>query len=348
LPNYSVIPDNPEFFSFRKMILYWGDFLHMYQYHQNVARYLYNLQYFRTFEDAINRVYSVLLLKDQQREVLSTKITFGSTLLFNSMSDETDPEYGFLLKKFLEYGNSWFRDVFSAIKASHITGDYFNSFLGIDCATLVTSSMIVPGQSNPYKKKSIGIFIGRTADHFKEVLQFAEDFSKSCGIPLKWISWGDTKAFPTLKNFETESLNSHLDGIDFTGIRDPLQALAQLLEFDLIISDTYHICVNAWNLNIPAICFAGDDQYKLRNVNSGNFFSRLDKRFVFYGMYGALDFLVPYHELMSNEFRDLRLHHLLKILDKGEIVPYIHQRIAQHSKYSEAILTEAIFTLINR
>ena len=342
---YSLIPDDPEFFSSKKIILYWGDFLHMFQYHQTVANALFQRKYFQTLEEALRRVYNVFLLADQDHEVLSRKISFGSTLLFNTLTDEHDPGYGPALKRFLCSGNSWFRDVYSAVKAAHITGNYSTSFLGIDCATLLDPGQFTNRISRPDKQKKTGLFIGRTAVHFPEIYQFALDYAKISGTTLSWIPWGDVSAFPTLKMIGEDPALAALDNFDLAGIADPFKAVGSLQEFDVIVTDTYHICVNAWNMGVPAICFAGNDHFKRRNVNSGDFFARRDKRQVFFGMYDALDFLVHYEELLHLESREMRLNHLIGLMDSGIIVKEIQQRIRQHAGHSENILMNAIDTL---
>jgi hypothetical protein len=346
--SYSLIPNDPDFFSSKKIILFWGDFLHMFQYHQTVASTLYQRKYFQTSEEALQRVYNVFLLADQDTEVLSRKITFGSTLLFNTPADENDPYYGLALKRFVANGRSWFRDVYSAVKASHITGNYSTSFLGIDCATILEPDKFIHRHRDIIKQKKTGLFIGRTTNHIWDIFQFAQDFSKISATSLTWIPWGDVNAFPTLKNINEYPSLLTLENFTISGISDPIEAIGNLLEYDSIITDTYHICVNAWNMGIPAICFAGDDHFKSRNVNSGDFFSRRDKRQVFYGMYDALDFLIPYQELLHQESREKRLNHLQEILDSSLITQGIHQRIRQHAKHSEEILVDAIVSLLNK
>ncbi|MEI7981768.1 MAG: hypothetical protein WCI71_08930 [Bacteroidota bacterium] len=344
---YSLIPEDPAFFASKKIILFWGDFLHMFQYHQTVANTLYQRKYFQSIEEALCRVYNVFLLADQDDKVLSRKISFGSTLLFNTLTNEKDPQYGPALERFITHGRSWFRDVYSAIKASHIAGNYSTSFLGIDCATLIEPGQFSKTFSPPFKKKKTGLFIGRSTVHIFEIFRFAENFSEIMGAPLEWIQWGDIKAFPTMTSILEIPSVSSLANFTMAGNSDLLDTIGNLLQYDVIITDTYHICVNAWNMGIPAICFAGDDNYKRRNVNSGDFFARRDKRQVFYGMYDALDFLIHYQELMHPESLERRLNHLLDILDAEVVVKGIHQRIRQHAEHSEDLLNRAIESLLN-
>ena len=65
----------------------------------------------------------------------------------------------------------------------------------------------------------------------------------------------------------------------------------------MIVTDTYHICVNAWNLGIPAICII-DDLGEAVEVNSGQ--QAPDKRIVFYWSYQLTDFLISASQLLNN------------------------------------------------
>jgi len=343
---YSEIPDAPDFFASKRMILFWGDFLHMLQYHQTIASVLYQRKYCKTFEESIRRVYNVFLFADQDHKILKRKISFGSTLLFNTLADENDSIYGPALKRFIASGNIWFRDVYSSIKASHITGNYSISNLGIDCAAFLEPTLFVGGVKKKGKRNKTGLFIGRTVVNFLDIYRFALDFAKFSSTSLSWMAWGNINAFPTLKFVQEEKTISEMENFSVEGIADPVIAVRNLTEFDVIITDTYHICVNAWNMGIPAICFYGNDHLKRRNVNSGDLFSGKDKRKVFYSMYDALDFLIHYQELRYSESRESRMNHLLDCWNDQVLLTGIHQRIRQHSKYSEEILVKAIVTLL--
>lgn len=344
---YELIPDDLDFLKSKKMILYWGDFLHMFQYHQTVANLLLRMKAFQTIHEALQRVYAVFLMADRDDEVIKKKLSFGSTLIFNSSFDEGDTQYGPALKRFISHGHIWFRDVFSALKASHLTNDYKSNFLGIDCATLIDPVELNYPGLGLNKENKIGIFIGRTLYHLTEVLNFAQRISDLFQKELQWIQWGDSSAFPFLSEIAIDPSYLNIKNFTEKGIDNPVSAIRALKEFDFIITDTYHIAVNAWNIGVPTICIAGDDQNTGRNVNSGSFFSRRDKRIVFYSMYDALDFLVPYQELDKPELLDNRLTHIVEIIRSGTIQQYIHQKIRKHSKYSEGMLTEAISLQLN-
>jgi len=78
----------------------------------------------------------------------------------------------------------------------------------------------------------------------------------------------------------------------------------EILRYRAIVTDTYHVCVNAWNLGRPghlpyrARVFAGEERQLF-----GDSLAPRDKRAVFMSMYDALDFLVGTEELQSGERR---------------------------------------------
>src|SRR5258706_14558113 len=114
-----------------------------------------------------------------------------------------------------------------------------------------------------------------------------------------------------------------------------MAALNALTRYKAIITDTYHVCVNAWNLGIPAICLVENEFSKYRNVNVGDPYAARDKRQVFMGMYDGLDFLVPGNELNDREQREARILHLISYINSQSVIKSIHNRIRLRAKSAE-------------
>ena len=118
--------------------------------------------------------------------------------------------------------------------------------------------------------------------------------------------------------------------------------MSGLLNYSLIITDTYHISVNSLNLGIPAICFYGMDSFKERDVNFGNFFSKNDKREVFYRMYDAQDFLISFEELQNEQMIEKKIDHIIEFFKSKKMINEITKRIRNHSKVIESNLIKSL------
>lgn len=346
-PVYSIIPSDPDFFQSQKAIIYWGDFLHMRQYHEAVARKMLNDGIHATMEDAQRRVQEILLLSNQNTDVMGNALTFGSTLLFNTMRDELHPTYGPVLERFLRNCRAaWFRDIYSALKVCHIRGTYHPNCLGVDCANLLDPDAI-SARSPGYKpENTVGIFLGRTTGNAKSLIRFALNFARKAGFKPAWLPWGDKNSFPGLMESAKSRDIRALDHFADQPFHSSTDALRNLLNYHLIITDTYHVCVNAWNLGIPAICLTGNETLKTRNVNSGNSYARKDKRQVFLGMYDALDFLVTGAELDNKAQGEARTLHLVDLIHSGKEVEAVYNRIRSHSKFAEDSLIHQLSGII--
>lgn len=340
---YSTLPDDPDFFESQDLIIFWGDFLQMYQYHEVVAKILVSKNRFANIEEAKKRVKEVFLLKGKSTEVIQKAYSFGGTILFNTITNETEVDYREALSNFLAHaGGLWFRDVFSALKACHLRNIYQPACLGVDCATLIDPELIKKSNDQNTSEKQIGLFIGRTAIHVREIADFAIEITRRISGKINWLEWGDVRAFPSLRKVREVLTDFPVDGYNEEGIRNPEHALKSLTAYKLIITDTYHVCVNAWNLGIPAICFYGSDVIIKQDVSSGNIFSKRDKRQVFMSMYDGLDFLISFAELKNQDLIEKRIEMLIDKIGSTIAIRAINQRIRQHAIQSGQAFIDSI------
>jgi hypothetical protein len=339
---YLTIPSDDDFFRSQQAIIFWGDFLHMHQYHKAVAKKLLDNNLVTNAGMARQRAREVFLLQGQGDDVLEKSLSFGSTLLFNTMQDELEPDYRIPLERFLKRSRSvWFRDIYSAIKACHIRETYQLNCLGVDCANLIDPTLLSSLGGKPKMDGFVGLFFGRTTANTKEMLDFALELTKNLGCKPAWLNWGDTSAFPTLTSiYKLRSIRS-MDFFTEKTVSQPMDAIQALLKYKVIITDTYHVCVNAWNLGIPAICLVENEFSLRRNVNFGDSFSPRDKRQVFMGMYDALNFLVSGDHL-KKEHRKARIEHLIDLIHSGNEIEAIYNRIRLHAASAEHSLIQDI------
>jgi len=140
-----------------------GRFLHMRQYHVNVARKLVQLGLSANIEAAELRVRRAFLLMGQDLGTLARTLSFGGTLIFNTLSRRNEHTLPRRPGAFLKGCRAvWFRDVYSAFKASFLRGSFAASCLGVDCANLIDPDRSYPRPESAAIEDRIGIFFGRT------------------------------------------------------------------------------------------------------------------------------------------------------------------------------------------
>jgi hypothetical protein len=344
---YSIIPPDDDFFRSQSATLYWGDFLHMRQYQETVARRLMQFGLAGTLEAARKRVREVFLQMGQSPDTVGKALTFGSTLIFNTISDEMDADYYAALTRFLRSCRAaWFRDVFSAFKACLIRGSLATSCLGLDCANLIDPDRVYPLDGRPPIEDRVGVFMGRTAGNTEAIVQFTIDLARDLHCTPTWLSWGDAEAFPALPLIMKTEVVRSLDRFTERPAQARDDASASLLTYRAIVTDTYHVLVNAWNFGVPAICVINNEYSESRNVNFGDSFARRDKREVFMSTYSALDFLVRDDELRHAEQRSARIRHLIRLIDGRVEIGEIQARIRTHARLAEQQLMQVLSDLL--
>ena len=137
-----------------------------------------------------------------------------------------------------------------------------------------------------------------------------------------------------------------LEGFTVEAVGDPVRALENLRQYRVIVTDTYHVCVNAWNLGIPAICLVENEFSETRNTGVLNYFSRRDKKQLFMSMYDALDFLVPTNELVNTDYRHARTTHVADLLQSRLEILAIHERIRVHARTAESAFVAELRALL--
>lgn len=317
------------------VILYWGDFLHMAQYHRALKSVLTTMG----VPNQPDLVARALLLAGADHATLRRAVSFGTTLLFNTLQDEQDATYGPLLRRFLRSaGRVWVRDAMSAAKTAHLRNDYRTSYLGVDCAQLLTENDIRrhADAAPDLAAGEIGVFLGRSALQMEAMLDLARALSARLKRRWQWLDWGCRQAFPALVSGRVPRFSA-----------PALSLVRHLSECALIVTDTYHAAVLAWTFGVPAVAVAAPFVDKATNVNSGAEFAWRDKREIFFSQYDALDFLVRAEELVEPARRNARLEHIVACLEDGWRVRAITSRITQHARAAEADLAATVRGLLN-
>ncbi|HEX3463715.1 MAG TPA: polysaccharide pyruvyl transferase family protein [Candidatus Elarobacter sp.] len=317
-------------------VLYWADFLHMAGY----VRHLEEL-FARRGIAAGAQLAQLLLLDGAAEDVLAKSVTFGTSLLFNTLHDERDAAYGTALRRFLRDAKRvWVRDALSAARVAHLRGDYDTGYFGVDCALLLSREDVLreaaePGAPcEPHDAGSVLAFFGREPSAREQLTTVAVEMGRALDRPVCWLRWGDSGGFPHLQPRPETIADTR-----FTTVQGLLGALAHA---SAVVTDTYHLAVTAWNFGVPAICaftghtLGGDD------VSSGAAFNWRDKREVFYSQYDALDFLIRPEELADEALLARRVAHVKAMLRDVALHELITGRMRAHARAAEAALAAEI------
>lgn len=333
------------------VILYWGDFLHMAQFQRTLARILLQDELVRNDEEATEYIHEIMFLSRASDSTLKKSLAFGGTVIFNRLDDELTGKYAAELSRFIDRtGKIWVRDIFSYMKLSrHASNSQVR--LGVDCALLIQRADVesLCGADNSAVKSAvhgkIGVFFGRSSGTGFRLMQFASMLARQRRQDMYWLPWGDRQAFPAHRTWLMPRPVALDQMQGCSQLTETGHMLSALMNSDLIITDTYHVAVNAWSLGTPAVCIADIAPLATRNVNSGAAFSWRDKRHTFYSTYDALDFFVHMQELKSWLWSRKRIRHIHRKLDDSSVKNEIISRLHGHRDRLEA---ELLVELSNR
>ena len=312
--------------------LYWGDFLHMRQYHLALKR---------LFPDRAGRIEPLLLLSDSDAVVLERAISFGTTLVFNSAADLMRP-YGQSLERFVAGARRVLvRDMASAaqLAALHPAG---GPYLGLDAAQLLTLaddlSEIVgdreaPGPPSP--SSTAVLFLGRSplnGDLFRALGRL----KARLGLDYHWLPWGDRRAFPRMPDGLPELAAAP---------EQALPSLAGLLSAvsraRLVVTDTYHLAVISWSLGVPAVTLVSGVTPGKSDVSCGSAMAPLDKRLVFHQQHGLHAFLLDQRAMADPDHLDARIDNMVELIEDG-ISAWHRRQVRARAGWCEGELVKAV------
>ena len=317
-------------------IIFWGDFLHSARFLRDTGYRLERIGISNDAESGTAIAHRHFLLHDAPDEVLHKCFVYGGNLLFNTQGDYADDQYFKPLQRlFSNAGGVWMRDVFSGLRVSKILDDWNSSHTATDCSCILTEEDLKDlsrSQNIPCDTPTgrAGLFVGRSSYDTRCLHRFADEVGRTRGLKVEWMPW-------------RLDAPSHLGGIPFrrsAGVTfcpystpmDLGDIFDLIQSYDLIITDTYHLCVNAWRMGTPAICVADCTPADRWDISCGSVCRWRDKRWVFYSMYDALDFFVHARELNSHKRRKARIRQLAVALEQPEIVSQIACELRRHAQ----------------
>ncbi|MEU3887022.1 hypothetical protein [Streptomyces sp. NPDC029041] len=316
-------------------VVFWGDFLHTRHYlAQDATNRLLDFGFATDRDDARAQLNRALLLADQPDEVLARTLSYGGTILHNTQSDYEDKEYGPLFSRLVTGSHRmWVRDPLSAAKLAHLRGDRTTDHFGSDAALLSRPGDLDHLPASQWSRSvpeggAVGVFLGARTPIPDWLPAFCQGLSDRLGAPLEWLPWFD-RDVPAAVSHIAARPGSPTVG-DLVGV---------LPRYRLVITDTYHLAVNAWGAGTPAVCVGApeptpkthDDYLTLSDV----------KKHVFHMAYDATDFY-----LTTQEGHGQDLDRIVGLLEGGG-ADTVAARIRDHADHSAASFTRTLATLLD-
>jgi hypothetical protein len=348
---YGRLRDRSHFPGESDAIVYWGDFLHAYDYLNQMAKALVDIGAAPDMAAGAREVYRCLFLTEAPEEALDRTVAFGGTLVFNRERDYQNPDYGPRLERFVRGARGvWMRDVYSALRVSTLRGGPAFA-LGVDCSLLLRDEDVASLPQTSWSpggeaEGTAGIFFGRTASDTRRLARFARDLCRELGCEAEWLPWFDPSyepnhlpaakaAFPKLRASEDPEPPSVGD------------LLRRLSRYRFVLSDTYHVCLNAWRAGVPALCF-GEASPSLHtyDVSTGWCCAWRDKRHVFYSMHDAMEFYLFREELADRTAYANRLLYTVHLLQEQDVAQAIVQNIHARRDAAERELVGTLRELV--
>lgn len=136
-----------------------------------------------------------------------------------------------------------------------------------------------------------GPFLGRSRLVPEEIALFGRALARATDTRPRWLGWGKEPAFRPM-GMRPRFRRAWRDAALRTDQEIPLgELLDRVQHASLVLTDTYHLAVNAWRLGTPAILLV-DDPESPSDVNGGSAHSHRDKRRDLYSQWEALPLLV--------------------------------------------------------
>ena len=326
-------------------IVYWGDFLHSREFLMQTAGVLAKIGAVATHHDAMQTVFRTLYLDGESDDTVRKAYLFGGTLLFNTVRDYADARYRSALSALVRGASGvWMREVYSVATTERL--GCASARLGADCALLLRPGDVdlFPGGTDREDAAAAGfggIFFGRNASPAHNAVEFARAICDEMGVRGEWLPWFDMTLigdrFATAKGCFQGLAESPLAPAPTTG-----DLLRRLSGYRIVVTDTYHLCVNAWNLGVPAVCVGESFPGVPFDVSAGWYGSWRDKRQVFYSMQDLQELYATAEELAEPGLFARRLHVVLDAIRDRAFISSAVNGIRERAMNAERLFLEAL------
>jgi hypothetical protein len=304
-------------------VVFWGDYTHAHAYVHDVAGILADARLKPSYADALHGIYDTLFLDRCDDRALARTLTCGETLLSNGCRAYSDPSYARHAERFYRrVAGVSMRDPYSAMRVMRFRGDD-EVPIGSDCALLIADEDIAALPRSAWTathelpdRPVVGVFFGRTTGDVRPIGRFVGDLCHVLGLTAQWLPWLDGAVPPSPRD-EMSSCCSVMTMTDEWETPPTLgDVLGRLAAYRCVVTDTYHLCVNAWRVGVPALCI-GEALVPpgTCDVSAGWSGAWCDKRHVFYAAHEAAEYYVFREELERDSTYDARLQLAARLID---------------------------------
>lgn len=263
-------------------------------------------------------------------------VVFGSTIITNEASDELDRQYYETMQRFFAQVKAvYFRDALSAAKISPLRGN--EASLGCDCALLLRDEDLkqITGFVPAAQRKGVGVFFGRSPRKAR-MMVFSQLVGRALGEKCRWLPWLGWGGAPK-DRWPYMALGYKIRAAD----ADTGALLSQLSGYKYIVSDTYHVCVNAWRMGIPAVCIGEGSKMALHSLGD-------KKKEILFEMYGARAFYVYLETLKVWKNLRMAAKHAAAALGNDALSGQVKANIGAHQQMALARLGDALSALLRK
>jgi polysaccharide pyruvyl transferase len=339
-------------------IVLWGDFLQARHYFvEDALARLTNPRLRATSGRAtLDLLYRCLLFSEAPTQVLNRIVIFGSTILFNQQSDYTLDRYGEHLRRLLRNCRGvWAREPLSAAKIQHLTEDYSAMPLGADAAFLLRDDDLSCLSTTAWLERPladrVGLFFGARTRPPHRLVRFLTEATRGLEVQLEWLPWFPVHewlhragrrwwAQPVRAGYTRymeRKIRRLLPGRGRYSAGDLLAAVAR---YRFVVTDTYHLCVNAWRAGTPALCFGDPDATPaLQSLDDY-------KKRVLYEMYDARDFYFSTGALRGTAATRRAAERLRRIAGDRSSATAVSDRIRRHARDVEKAFAGRLGALV--
>lgn len=282
------------------MIVYWSDFFHtrhfLEQYMEDYVLHNHALPY----EEALTLFHEAFYLEGAEPEVYKKTLIFGNSLMFIEPDDFNDDRYSRNIRKLYANANSIMpRDSVSQTKCKWLLSMHAQQ--GCDPAWLLR-------HPTAKQEDKIGFYVGRRNEVSLKDVNTLMNFADNNSLELEWIDWMINNQSWTKRaiqnprqayNIAKHRLLAELMPSTYGDITD-------LHKYKFIVTDTYHLAINALAAGVPVFCIGdgsiiyGKNALDLHDRKKKVLFEMMDNL----ESYGKLTYKKLDHAMSLNPFEN--------------------------------------------
>lgn len=298
------------------VIIYWGDFLQWLAYGQQDWQMTAGPA--NAEAPKIDNWFELMLLEGADKSLKQKTILFGGSIYGLNARQLKDLRYRNALSDLLQNARLvMMRDQVSAHFVSQVAARPAPS-LGCDCALLLDREAlgIPPRRPENLPEKYLAASFGRSgANRLLQAL--AMELASRLNLKVVMMDWFGSEP-------DSAGLAHRLDIINHA---------------EFVLTDIYHLSVNAWREGTPALCAGRGASYPVGTLAE-------KKKEIFYQQIGAIDYYLFIEDLQiaigSDKAMAKYSNRLIELLDESDSLDMVFEILSNQVSYARAKLIEAI------